>query len=416
VGSLAFWYPAIYFLQPGVLWPDLAPYQPLQIVSLFVLLFHAMKSGREYRRLDGFGHPAFKWMVGYMSVQSISVIGGGLAGVLDEVLYLAPLAEFVVLSLLLIDSQSAFRKYVWGMMAGSMWLVGYGIYSYAVGGRAAFGGLAGAYGNYENHNDYSFIIIQVLPFVYMMRRDAVAFAPRALLGIALVACVVGTLLSMSRGAMITLVLESSLIVVFTFPRRTRLLLLPLVLVVGVAGVGYQYARRAEQNGDNYTAADAESSRYELWKAGYNMFLAHPLLGVGNRRFREHAADYYDLSHDQRGKVAHNTYIQIAADTGILGLVTFLGMLFATRREARRPFVTPEGREVDGIRMAVLVALLSMLLRAFFDSKGHDWSFYLFVVVVSALSEHRRKYDETKTEDRDPETTLAPGPFAPTRVV
>jgi hypothetical protein len=38
----------------------------------------------------------------------------------------------------------------------------------------------------------------------------------------------------------------------------------------------------------------------------------------------------------------------------------------------------------------LVALYSIVFRAFFDAKAHDWSFYLLVVVATAICMHRRR--------------------------
>ena len=34
----------------------------------------------------------------------------------------------------------------------------------------------------------------------------------------------------------------------------------------------------------HSAADAESSRFELWQAGAEMIKAHPFLGIGSRSF------------------------------------------------------------------------------------------------------------------------------------
>jgi O-antigen ligase len=406
MASLAFWYPFVFFMQPGVLWPGLAPYLPLQIASALVLLCYAARA-REYRRGAAFGHPAFKWMLAYMCVQGLSVIHEGVASMASEFGYVLPLAEFVLLSTLLITTPENFRRYLWGVMAGSIWLVGYGIYAFHNDLRGEYGGLAGAYGNYENHNDYTFVIIQVLPFVYMMRKYAEGKLPRLVLGASLLACVHGTLVSMSRGGMIALVAQVVFIVMYTMPPRRRALILPIVLLVGAMGITYQYARRAEANGDNYTAEDAKESRFELWKAGRNMVLAHPILGVGNRRFAEEGRNYGDLSHDQVGKNSHNTYIEVAATTGLLGTLAFGGMLLAVRRELKLALVAPDPARVDAIRLACLIALYAMLLRAFFDAKDHDWSFYFFVVVAMALRMHRERFEPVPTK-----TEMMPAPLPP----
>lgn len=396
--SLAFLYPLVFFVQPGVLWPQLAPFLPLQIVSGLVLLTSLAPRG-EYSRKVAFTSRPFRWMLAFMAVQAVSVIGEGMRSVIGEVAYVGPLAQFVILSLLLTSSPRGLRRYLWGMCCGSLWIVFYGIYALHAGLRGDYGGLAGAYGNYENHNDYTFIIIQTLPFIYVLRDEMSNRLGRLLMGVCLLACLYGTVLSQSRGGMIGLVLEILLIVLFTMTPRKRAVLLPIVAVIGLGAISYQYAIRAATNGDNYTAEDAENSRFELWKAGKNMILAHPILGIGNRRFGEKARDYNELSHDQIGKNSHNTYIEVAATDGLLGFFAFMKMLLSARREVKRPFGDPEARTMDGLRVACLIALYAIIFRAFLDAKDHDWSFYLFVVIAAAMAMHRRRYDPAPPEPR-----------------
>ncbi len=409
--SLAFIYPLVFFVQPGVLWPQLAPFLPLQIVSALVFLTRIASRG-DYPRKAAFSSKPFRWMLAFMAVQAVSVVGEGIGSVIGEIAYVGPLAQFVILSVLLTDSPQGLRRYLWGMSCGSLWIVFYGIYALHAGLRGDYGGLAGAYGNYENHNDYTFIIIQTLPFVYTLRSELTNRLGRLLMGVSVLACMYGTLLSQSRGGMIGLVLEILLIVMLTMPPRRRAVLLPIVVVMGLGAISYQYAIRAATNGDNYTAEDAENSRFELWKAGENMILAHPLIGIGNRRFGEKARDYGELSHDQIGKNSHNTYIEVAATDGLLGFFAFVKMLASIRREVKTPFESAEAKSMDKLRIACLIALYSIIFRAFLDAKDHDWSFYLFVVIAAAMAMHRRRYDPAPEEHgmpglRKPSTLLDP---------
>ena len=50
------------------------------------------------------------------------------------------------------------------MICGGIWIVVYGIYAVYEGPNTARTGAAGAYGMYENHNDYTFIIIPDIAF------------------------------------------------------------------------------------------------------------------------------------------------------------------------------------------------------------------------------------------------------------
>jgi len=157
-------------------------------------------------------------------------------------------------------------------------------------------------------------------------------------------------------------------------------------------VAYQYIARAANQGNDYTAEDAQTSREELWRAGEAMFYAHPLLGVGSRSFGEHAPEYAEISHDNRGKNAHNTFVETLATTGLFGLTAFLGMLISTIRELRRPVTGTATDWERHTRTAILIAIYTICFRANFDAKTLDWSFYLLVTLAAvsgAMMKSRR---------------------------
>lgn len=379
-----FMYSFLTFLQPGILWPALTAYRPILILSVVAAVFGLLRRPH-YPRGEAFAQPAFRYLVFFIVVQVLSVYYSGVLSMLEELGYWYIYLAFVSLSILLINSVSALKRYVWGMIIGSMPVVIYGIYAVYAKWPAAVQGRAGAYGMYENHNDYSFIIIMVLPFLYLYWRAETGRFRRLLLALSMLACIVGIFLSLSRGGMLALVLELGLIVLLAVDRKRRALLLFLLILFGSAATSYQWVKRAENQGDQYTYADAENSRIELWKAAKNMVLAHPLLGVGSRRFREFSRDYGEISHDNRGKVAHNTYVEIIADTGLLGLIPFLLMLRSMVRALKVPACASAPQYLDATRTAALISLYTMMFRALFDAKAHDWSFYMLCVIAIAYT-------------------------------
>ena len=100
-------------------------------------------------------------------------------------------------------------------------------------------------------------------------------------------------------------------------------------------VQFQDARGVDITPANYAVLE----RMAHWQAALNMANAHPWLGVGLGNYEAAYADYalinwpYALGH------AHNTYLNLLAETGILGLVAFLGFWAAvialTARVIRR---------------------------------------------------------------------------------
>jgi len=77
--------------------------------------------------------------------------------------------------------------------------------------------------------------------------------------------------------------------------------------------------------------DTAGLRYELWKAGWRMWLAHPVLGVGIGMFPAQLKNYaqgLQIPPQYSGLVAHNMYVQALSETGIIGLALFIALLIA----------------------------------------------------------------------------------------
>lgn len=107
----------------------------------------------------------------------------------------------------------------------------------------------------------------------------------------------------------------------------------LVLLVAVVGIGYAftsnpaYMARFEST-FNTTTNGSNLGRIYVWEADKQMIMDHPVTGVGpglwQKTYREHyklKQETQDLGH------SHNNLLQIASESGILGLIGFLGFSF-----------------------------------------------------------------------------------------
>jgi len=94
---------------------------------------------------------------------------------------------------------------------------------------------------------------------------------------------------------------------------------PILTKIGVINISF-----TNPSPDNY----ANSERVAHWVAGIHMFLDHPLLGIGIGNYQYAYPAYHagifvvPLGH------AHNYYINMAAETGLLGLTAFSLFLLA----------------------------------------------------------------------------------------
>jgi O-antigen ligase len=218
---------------------------------------------------------------------------------------------------------------------------------------------------------------------------------------------------LSRGGILALVMELALIFLFTTTGKKRMAMMIVVGILGSGAIVYQFAAREENQAGNYTAEDAKTSRYELWHAAGNAIKAHPILGIGSRRFGEYSQDYGEISHDNRGKVTHNTFIEVTANTGLLGVGSFVLMLRGIYLGVRGSRLKPE--TTDGLvelKVATLIGLLTIIFRSMLDAKAHDWSFYVLVVIGIAVSTLSVEEKSTAPETADSKPREKPSKRAP----
>lgn len=113
-------------------------------------------------------------------------------------------------------------------------------------------------------------------------------------------------------------------------------LLALLIVFGVVIVKSGTASRFD-----FTKLSQDGnvlSRLEFWRLNWNMFLKSPLWGTGFRQNLLNVADHPGLQPymelQGRSFLAHNTYVQVLAESGIIGFTLFFS--FLTLVFLRRP--------------------------------------------------------------------------------
>jgi O-antigen ligase len=106
-------------------------------------------------------------------------------------------------------------------------------------------------------------------------------------------------------------------------------------------------------------------------AAVEMFLDHPIAGIGYGTFEEHYGDYTrDLGIEQvaRDREAHNLYLEIAAETGVVGLAAFGALVLAalvSLRRAHRRFSTAGHDGLAKVAYAITAAFIGYLVTSIF---------------------------------------------------
>lgn len=182
----------------------------------------------------------------------------------------------------------------------------------------------------------------------------------------------------SRGALVGL---GCGLVIFLFSFRMRTIVLVLaVFVVAVPAVIPVLPQTMRDRAATLMSLDEDynttsnSGRVYLWKRGIVFALENPLLGLGAGTFEAQVGnDFRSQQVVGAWHTAHNTYVQVAAELGFIGLSSLLGLLLISGRDAVKLW----GWKSKIHRPEYLAGLLAYMACIFFLS--HAYSYILFAV-------------------------------------
>jgi len=149
-----------------------------------------------------------------------------------------------------------------------------------------------------------------------------------------------------------------------------------------------------------TTSQGGSGRSDLWKLGLRMVRAHPLNGVGVGNFQAVSKDYVlqpgsvkrsELIFAAVPRVTHNTYLEVASELGIPGLLLFFGFVgscLVCAMRAARIWARPKDTRMEALARGVFLALIGMLVADFFISEMYSkllWAMLALGPVMLAIA-------------------------------
>lgn len=230
---------------------------------------------------------------------------------------------------------------------------------------------------------------------------------RLLAGWAFVVSALSIVFTFSRGIFIGLALVILLLLIQKRPRPGVVLITLVLGALMIPLIPPQYTDRlrtltyivpgvgnAEQQGlsDVREATQDVSFRGRLSEniVGWRMSLDHPILGVGYGNFKTHYQSYsrpLGLDSRREGRSAHNLYLEIFAELGIVGLAWLFALQWVVFRglmRAKDIFHRLGLNKVSGIPAALLVSLAGFLFTSIFLHMVYPRYFWLFYAVLLAV--------------------------------
>jgi O-antigen ligase len=216
---------------------------------------------------------------------------------------------------------------------------------------------------------------------------------------------VALLLSGSRGGFVAMLAEIVLLIFVTTRSKgakniALKVALAVILIGAVAAGAILVGGESSLTRIAETAAskDVTTDRTHIWGITLQVIAHNMPFGAGLGAFGQAYTQFDDFSGLERVEQAHNDYLQILADAGLVGAVIgglFLFWLFQTGR--RNIKTTNTFRR--GVAVGSLAGIFAILVHSVFDFVVHTTAIsIMFLLLLALLTASGREYDDDEKEE------------------
>ena len=261
--------------------------------------------------------------------------------------------------------------------------------------------LYGAIGSTADVNYFALSLVSLLPLGFAAqkraRKHVVLFH-----NLCLVFILAGVVFSLSRGAILALIIAMVLLIKRSLVDKKRLVAIILFVLIWIPAFSPHTVARVYNIALLPLTGWAESSpdvqnainRLNYIKAGAAIFVDNPIMGIGIGNFPEQYVKYAPSGAIRHERYAHNTYLQILTEMGLSGFFVFMaGVLLTFRVLAGIKKTALENGFPDFHRLSNLleICFIAFLTAGFFVSGAIMDIFWILIGCTAALDTliHRR---------------------------
>jgi O-antigen ligase len=230
-------------------------------------------------------------------------------------------------------------------------------------------------------------IVAVSIVAVSMLALGIGLTARWAIAAALAILMIGLVMSGSRGGFLAAG-GAVIAAFFVFKYRRAYVLAATAVLVGIGALAFLNVPGAWER---VTDFNDDNGRSSLWTAGARMWEDQPVSGVGLNNFVVHSADYVRepgaLENTElvveRPHVPHNTYLQVLAETGVIGLSLFILFCAGCIRAAilgARELESKGEWGLGTLTRGIIVATASVLAASMFLSAATDKRLWLLLAL------------------------------------
>ena len=190
-----------------------------------------------------------------------------------------------------------------------------------------------------DENDFGMEMNVAIPVAFFMSQGAVGKGNKLMYVGSLGLFVMALVATSSRGGFLGLLAVGAYCWLFSSRKLMSLFLgVCLVGLVLVAAPQEYWDRISTITDDKTTESGTAGQRMFTWGIGWEMFLANPILGIGQGNFAWTIGEYLGgrtwQTKSLAGRQAHSLYFTLLPELGLVGVLIFGSMVYLNLRDAR----------------------------------------------------------------------------------
>lgn len=323
-------------------------------------------------------------------------------------------AIIAIVVVIIMQNGRYFYRVIWTLLAVAIFLGVVSVYqaltktylnNYWGFAQASFAQIVGDVNDYRiggpigDPNFFAQIMLVLVPISLERMFNEKNRLLKALAGLALGVSMLSVVYTFSRGGFLAMCVTLALMFWFHPPRYQTIPIIVIAAMVVMLFIPASFYNRifslealfsASSSGFRSNEKSIQGRASETFTA-LAMFRDHPLLGIGLHNFTVHYQEYsrsFGLAPSATDRSAHDLYLEILAETGVLGLSTFLLMVGVGGRsivKARKKLLKAGLDEYADMTLALGIGLIGYLIGAIFVHAAFPRYFYLLIGIAFATT-------------------------------
>ena len=260
-----------------------------------------------------------------------------------------------------------------------------------------------------DRNGFAALLVSMCPLAYLLLRKSEYTFIKIFSGFCMLSFISGIILTYSRGGALALGIT---LIVIALQSKQKIKVILILLILGLligSRISEKYIYRIKSI-KSYEEDVSSMGRVATNKAAENMLKSHPLLGVGAGNFNDLFLSYTpdDLRQWVKpGKSIHNIFLQVASETGLVGLLIFSLLLiksFINVVKLKKLGLQDKSFEsLSYMATGLGIALFGFCVAGQFFPGAYYSYIYIFVPLIDAAKQisHSEVSVEDDVESKEP---------------